>query len=322
MSSLRICTTPPVKVYHHHAFCLGIILTEPEGFKWILNNYIQVCYYNNMPYYAFDYYMDYPTCQPVFEREHINDDMFVMSKIKVMKYIINALNTGRYVTACVDEFYIPERSAYMYSHFDHNILIYGYDNVTKKFNTCGYNDQGKYKQLEISYSDIKKSSPHDIDLLKIRKGFEYQVNIEDVIRQIRQYLNLENTAQVGAYPKEGLYVGLNACIELQDNFYKDSQELKQLDMRPVCLLFEHKKLMYERIKYIGKTYSIDVEKVLQQYDTIVKQSEILKQMVLKYEIRRSIEVGIAIDKKFSRIFAEEKECLEEFLNLCYNLVNG
>ncbi len=300
---LPVNKNPPVKTYHHHAFGLGILTTNPEAMNWVYDNYILLSYYPKGGILTFDFYMDYIYCQPVFEREYLSDEMLKASKVNVMKYIHNALEREYYVVACVNEFYIPDREAYKTFSFQHNILIYGYDNHKKIFYTMGYNEKGKYTDGQVTYSEMKTANPNRIELLKIREGFEYKIHEENVVRQLKEFYGIQDITPVGSYPEEGRLVGMDALIGLKEYIHECIHKGDSIDIRPLSILQQHSKLMLARIK---KCNAIDV-KVVEIYTEIDKYTEGIYLKTLMYNIRISEKIGNEIVNIWSAFFEKEKE---------------
>ncbi len=295
---LDINKKPPVKTYNHHAFGTGIITSIEQGKNWMYNNYIQLSFYPKDGPLTFDFYMDYIYNQPVFDMEYFSEETSKMLKWNPVKLFVNALDRDRYVECCVDEYFIPEREAYMRYHFRHNILIYGYDDCKKEFYTIGYDDTGKYCEHIVAFKQMVKAKPIYIHLLKLRKELDYELDVNYIEHQIKQYNDEIPIEPVGSYPKDGRYVGVNAVNALCDYICDCVSNEEAIDIRPISVLMEHRRLMLERYQTIG--LKIDNKQVIQEIKKQVEECEKLRNRVMMYNSRQSDKDATAILELQSR----------------------
>ncbi len=282
---LPIDINPPVKTYNHHAFGLGILLTDSESIKWIFNNYILLSYYPEGGLLTFDFYMDYIYCQPVFEREHIDDDMLSKCKIDIVKMIQIALDTGRYVIMCVNELFIPNTEAYHNYNFRHNIMVYGYDKKKKTFLIMGYDENSKSASWEVGFKDIKAAAPDQITFLRPHNSYDFSVNPTRIIDQTAMFYGKKELEPVGSYPSKGRYVGIAAIKKLFEDVAEIVHEGEPVDVRPFSLIKEHSELMSLRYNYLCSIKAIKTD--LKLLDELNKASEALKNRVMLYNVRMS-----------------------------------
>lgn len=282
---LDVNKNPPIKTYNHHAFGTGIITSIDKGMNWIYNNYIQLSYYPEESPFTFEFYMDYIYNQPVFDREYYSDETMKMMKFNPVKFIVSALSQEKYVECCVDEYHISKRDAYMTYHFIHNILIYGFDDAKKEFYTMGYDENNKYTEHIIPYKQLLKATPSRIHLLKFRKNLDYDLAIGYIDRQIKQYNGDIELDPVGSYPKEGRVVGVEAVNALCDYICECVENEEAIDIRPIHILFEHRKLMLERLNLLASCDYIS-EKIVDEFSVQVQNCEKLRNRVLLYNVRQ------------------------------------
>ncbi|BCJ95338.1 hypothetical protein acsn021_29070 [Anaerocolumna cellulosilytica] len=315
--SLNFNPAVPIKVYQHHAYTLGILLNSEKEYMWLYNNYIQLAFTKSLGWDSFNFYMDYITHQPVFTREHLSDSLLKSNHIKALDYIFNALNEGKYVLACVDEFYIPNRRAYQKFNYVHDILIYGYDDELMEFEVAGYDDRMNYSITKVPYKNMELSKPQYIDILSVNSKYPFEMNIKSILLQLKQYINEIDNLLLGDMYRSDRTYGIEACLDILD-MYKEEFRLNHLcDIRPIYLLVEHKECMYKRIELINKIYNIKPE---EDYYYIVEGFLILKNLLLKYNYTqsdRSIDVFV---EKFHKYIMEEKRYLNTYISLVSNLL--
>lgn len=290
---LELNKEPPIKTYNHHAFGTGIITTIEEGKNWIYNNYILLSYYPKDGLLSFDFYMDYIYCQPVFDRESFSDETMRCVKWNPVKLFVDAINRRKYVICCVDEYYIPNREAYRQYHFKHNIIIFGYDDVAKVFYTAGYDDEEKYSFHKITYKQLRQASPSKVNILKFRTESDYELSITYIDRQIKQYNGDAFLEPVGSYPKEGRLVGIAAVNAMLDDVCKNIKEGEPIDIRPINILWEHRKLMRERLQKL-ESLGIISKEIAEEFDIQVQNCERLRNRTFLYNRRQSEKDGASL----------------------------
>lgn len=281
---LQLNTEPPVSVYNHHAFGTGIITTAPWGMNWIYNNYIMLGFYPDEGALTFDFYMDYIYCQPVFDREFLSNSIIRYIKEKPESLVISQVNEGKYVECCVDEYYIPNREAYKTYHFIHNLLIYGYDDNKKLFYTAGYDENGKYTADTLSYKIFRASLPGKFNILKFRDDMNCELCPSYIQRQLMQYNGEIPADPVGSYPAAGRTIGIYAVDSLMDYIQNCVSSGEEADMRPTGILYNHRRLMCERMELMEKAGFADTEALNSAKDQL-KLCEMLKNRQMLYNMR-------------------------------------
>lgn len=284
MKVLELNTNPPVSVYNHHAFGTGIITTASWGMNWIYNNYIILGFYPDESPLTFDFYMDYIYCQPVFDREFLSDSVLKYIKEKPDKLAVSQIEEGKYVECCVDEYFIPNREAYKTYHFRHNLLIYGYDDNKKVFYTAGYDGNGKYTADLLEYKVFRAASPGKFNILKFRNDMNCELYPEYIQRQIMQYNGEIPEEPVGSYPSKGRTLGIQAVDSLMEYIQNCVSDNEVADMRPTSVLYNHRKLMNERMKHMAKVGLADNPAVNASKEQL-KLCEQLKNRQMLYNMR-------------------------------------
>jgi hypothetical protein len=319
MSLLELNINPDIRGYQHHAFTLGIILKEKENYFWLYNNYIQLVYSKKGGLDTFNFNMEFATHQTPFIRNTLDDYLLDLLSIDKIDYIITALEHGKYVEMCVDEYYIPHRRAYMKQHFIHDILIYGYDTVDKCFTAIGYDDNMQYSVTKIPTELLRESKPTYLELLELKSNYKYCLDIPRILLHVGQYLNLIPDYLQGDQYYDDIKFGLEACYSLFESY---SELLDQLEICPIVqvyLFMEHKKCMYLRMKYIFNTYNLNEETLLEKYNENVNNAVKLLNLIIKYNFRASTDTANRIKKYFLKIIDNERSLLTEFYKILENI---
>jgi hypothetical protein len=264
---------------------------------------------------------------------------FLKPKNSIINFLIDSVSSGYYVYFHVDEFYLRDRSSYQKSHFCHDILISGYNNIKEVFSISGYDKSHHFRNSEASYYEIlygfinvdyqsilEKFPEYPVEyihLLKINNQLmEDSIDIKAFIMDIEDYLNGTNsTSSSNPFYKDGLSYGIN----IYNNFIKYLELLKngvhlKLDIRPFHLLYEHKKIMRMRIEYfnVSGTNLKKRESLLDSFKFIEKTSLIIKNLFMKYLFNKENSELDRITLALNSMMEREKESLYKLLqNLQY-----
>jgi hypothetical protein len=208
---LELEENPPVKPFHFYAYPLSMVLSRPEGYLWLYNNFIQVYCCPDLGPWEFKLKEISLTNHPALGHEYLPAACYDRFKINVLEYIKFGLEIKRFVYIRSDEFYNPERSSYQQHHFRHDLLIYGYADDIESFMVIGYDKTGHYKKSLFSYTDFLLSEPGDIHFFRLNEGYLQilRLDIPNIVIQVRQYLNLAE--QTHAYGNSRVSVTFFDC---------------------------------------------------------------------------------------------------------------
>ncbi len=199
---------------------------------------------------------------------------------------------------------------YCRQHFEHNILIYGIHN--NRFCVAGYNERQHFSYFEVPKNNIIRSKPQKITLLTLREDYEYRLDRYYIIKQLKQFINMEPVDPVGAYKKDGQLLGLDACEELEKKLINDVDQNFLIELRPFYLVRDHCRVMLERMRILlegtdnGKT-------LVDNYAHSVKKYEIFLLSLIKYNLSKDVENKVKIQKDFQRWIYDERRYICQFI---------
>ncbi|MCL5071400.1 MAG: hypothetical protein M1308_10970, partial [Actinobacteria bacterium] len=105
-------------------------------------------------------------------------------------------------------------------------------------------------------------------------------------------------------------------------FYSDFLDNKiSFDLRPLHLLWEHKKVMLLRMSYMQNVKNIQgLSKILVDYSEIERKSLILRNKLIKYNISNNTDTLVDINKQLTELAEKEKELLYSFYNVILKII--
>ena len=331
---------PMITTYTQHAHLLTIIGNYKFTYPWIFSNYIQL--YINKDYIKHswsDFYFPFPyelrpsdTCKWITSQK-IQRDVVFNKWGTFLNLIIDCINSDTYIHAMIDNYYIPFKENYLIRHFLHDILIVGYDLNKKVVFGYEFSEQGRYCCKEISFNNITKAfqvydtenNPDYLNktiyLYRINEDSDYMFDIRNIINSIKAYLYAKVPEYWEMYNNENrdeVVFGVDIYGVLKDYSIRNSQmESSYIDIRPYYLLYDHKKLMAIRIKYLlENNYLLKInETILDRFSKLEEKTRRIIYLLLKYNETKQIGIINRITIFLREIEIEEKEALTNLIDL-------
>ena len=317
MKKILPITIPPIVGYLHHAYPLSILANWTAYLPWFHSNYIQLYCPQNLQNLSnrtlkFNFYRrpdQRISFSPYLKVHILNRDLIFKSPTDIVPFIIACIDKGYYVQSTVDEYFLPDSAAYQKRHFVHETLIYGYDN--QNFVGLGYNKTGDYAAYQIAFAELTQAIVHanltghyDSDGLRLftyDPHAQYDFDIHLVREQLDDFLYARNTSErfrMLLNPYDGAY-GLATYPCLKSYIGSFLHPPFSFDIRPAHILWEHKKCMVDRLKYLEDQGYLKSEYGFSvQYDELARKTGILRMMLLKFKITRS---AVLIHRVFSNL---------------------
>jgi hypothetical protein len=227
---------------------------------------------------------------------------FLPSESEIIGYIRGKIDLGFYVLINFDEYYLPVKQWYQKEHFTHNSMIFGYDDRGQKFRAMGFNAGELFTEISINYANVAqayeagknyyhRSAPwaehNAVELLKLKEfKYEYPFDIRRFLGKLERYLSATGDSSIiFSYnwdPNKVAY-GIDVYRILVECLEKLLQGQFNIDYRAIHLLYEHKKGLYQRLRYVLEKYQIGgtLEEKIQEYLPIVDQVGAIRRKFLE-----------------------------------------
>lgn len=341
INTLPICFPPPSLVYGHIFIPLSIILGHENTEEWVLSNYIQLCapsscykygeadveFLNFFPKYFSDF-------ESFYLRTHnLDESILKLTEDNLIDNIINWIDNGYYIETFLNECEIEgtflNKSQIVRINEQ---LVYGYDKTARIFKMTMFNAKSQFTKMDISFDVFKKvffskkgkelccnsnwvsvGDEYGLVLYRFREDIRYKFDIENVILQLEEYLNSTNSAIRLSWltqEKRDFVFGM----DVYDSLIKwlDLHEDEYLDNRSAFGLWDHKKMMLKRLEYLEKNCYLS-RNYSEEYKTIVKMSDNVRLLVMKYNVVRKRNVIDSIIKALKSMKEYENKLLSEVL---------
>lgn len=320
----------PIIGYLHHAYILSIIGTDDRYLPWYYSNYIQLRFdrstedWRHTDYFNF-YNYDFAVDQiPALETNRIPYDLLDAAVPDALSFFIHAIDNGYYLYLFTDQFYIPEHPYYRRTHFVHDMFLYGYDQETELFYTRGFDRQNMYRDYTIPFADFMDSyrfaemelrEKQCVYLLRKRDEIPYPFNAALVADLLEEYLSSVDSSYrlATSRPSRDFAYGVETYGSLHGMLNLIREE-GHADIRPFHLLWEHKKCMLARIRYMEEQGYLPAEDGLSAaYAKVEESSQAIRYLLMKYSFTQQDGELAKIGRRLDEMADNERSVLGKML---------
>lgn len=332
---LPVTRNPLITSWQWHATLFSILSEDDNAKKWIYSNYIQLRSFKVEEIFTGDeiLFADMiPGTSSLKACPYLVTSLMTKSQIEcycgdIVDFIIKTLDLGGYVYGVFDEAKILSDYSVDYK-FPHELFIYGYNRDKKYFYTGDFTFKERYSHNTVSFEELRKGydaiSPDEDHMFRddymghrglyvIFKNTEnpvYEVDIEFIKESIFEYLNSVNTKKKYRMLRnvhDNTTYGISVLDAVYDRLMEQvNMEEPDFDIRAIHVLYDHKKLMYERIKYLMERGYIAYDaELLDNYSLVVKNMLTARNLLIKISITENMEDASRFKMYFG--IAREKE---------------
>jgi hypothetical protein len=318
-----------------HATLFSILSGDDNAKKWIFSNYIQLRCYNIEEIFTGDDILltdIMPGSSSLKECPYLITSLLTNQQIEsycgnIIDFIIKTIDLDGYVYGVFDEARILSDIDVDYK-FPHELFIYGYDMDKEIFYVGDFTFQDKYSYNTVSFEDVRRgyeviSAPEDHMFKDDYKGtrglFVIQKNVNTVyydvdtalIRDtIREYLSSADTKNHFRMMRNRFNdttFGIKVYDRVLDRIHLQMEKKEpDFDVRALHIMYDHKVLMYERIKYLMANGYLNYDQdILDTYQLVVKNMLTARNLLIKISINGKLNDASRFKMYFS--IAKEKE---------------
>ena len=323
---------PILNAYPHHANIIAILNSNPNEMPILFNHYTQLVYNTEIDRLDFSIGMHIPSFiknYPLIYSHSISRS-FVSKKWKsITEFIMECINDGYYVQFIVDTYHIGAyEEFYNRIHFEHNILIYGYNQVEDIFYAADSFVHGKYSFECVSFSELEKSYsknlPYDwldgIVLLKVKDDpyTAFWYDVEHIAVEIENYLESEPSAMINIFEtgrrNELLhYYGVTVYDKIAEYIQHNRTFNFEYDIRIFYVLLDHKHYLQYMLYELYKVKRVErADYYYNRFRELESDTQKLINAVLKYNVTAEDSILDMIINKLQEIKEKEKEILKEY----------
>lgn len=335
-SKLPVCY-PMITTYTQHAHLLTILTGNEFTYDWIFSNYIQLYINKDYEHNWGDFYFPFPyelrpsdTCKWIISKK-IGKDLILKKWRTIIDFVIDSIDMGNYIHTMINNFYIPLSQAYKKYNYRHDIFIYGYNTKERILYVSDFFATGKYSFEEISFTDFEKAYSADhlaansdylnglVYLYSLNKECDYKFDINNIISSLKAYYNCNTPEYWLMYNNENIgniVFGNQIYTTLSNYISKAINGNADIDLRPFYLLYDHKKIMLLRIKYLNQKgyFSECYEKSINDLTIIEEQCRLLVSLVIKYNITKNTKLINKAINVLNLVKNQENDILLQYIS--------
>lgn len=235
--------------------------------------------------------------------------------------ICRYLDAGRYVEIYLNEKYIPGAVNYQKKDHIHENLCYGYDENNRVVYLVNI-AVGKPNFIRSSIDDFENGFLFNggnrfVHTLNFNPDEEYyRLNIQYMVSNLEKYLNGTNISEsfgfCSATENKTYGMALYDMLMTDDGVFKLAG-----DERMAYLLFEHKKIMRDRVRFLydRRQLAKDVfSKLYAGFQENYRISEILLNVVLKNKVKPSCDIDVRLRGLLNRLKSSELCLISEMID--------
>ena len=313
---------PMYSTYHHQGACTATLVNNPSVKNWHLNQVtILTCtqkFLNGFTTPEIGIADSSWRTNPYLDKKWYNMEFLGGYTNVVIRKLLDA---GYYVCfSGIDDYYIDGKSWYHKRHFEHDGCICGYDRENKTFCIYAYDQNWIYRKFwapQKSFdaarrAQFKKGRYGEICGIKPKED-QIAFSHETALKKIAEYLD----SNMEKYPENP--TGIARGIVVHDyiakyigKLYDGSIPYEKMDPRVFRMIWEHKKVMLERIQSIEETLSLD-HSISDAYKTLVREADNCRMLYAAHHMKERKWSLLTIQKNLLSMKAREQELLTALL---------
>ncbi len=335
-------TQPIIASNTEHGYLLSGVQTSSLSTPWLMNNFIhQVVHGINLkPDMNFYPIVDHVTC-PCIDYLRISKEIISKKWSTIIEFLTEHIDKNYYIIIHLDWYYVS--SSYMYEsvHYEHPVLIYGYNKMTNEFNIGDFDKNKKFSFTKLVFNEVENGFYSnrnirkrtfnterflyidDIILYRNRSSMNYEIKRDIIKNGIFDYMTSKNVSlryAMGDYSYFNSAVfGIDALDMVRKLINIGIDEVKdyKIKYKFISVPLERTNLMRERIKLLGLNDSRSATNTIQdQIEEIYTMYLNLKYITIKFNLSKEKELSSkAIDNILRKIINKEKKFYTELFDL-------
>lgn len=308
--------------YKFHPLKIGVLVEARNNYRnWMASNYIQL--YMKEPVLhqrMIDYYSGPTKHYKNFYTSHFLDVSFAystnekMTSFQTALYIANKLKEKSYLITELDHYFIPKTDAFCKFQYYHEVLIYGIDWAKRKYHVMGYGGQSSIFTYTLDFGELHRAmNKTEIRWILCRVDTNhnnYGINTDIIVKHLSDYLSSYNSEKDIANLVPGQFVMVYG-IDVMNYLIENDEDLFIFcnDTRLSYLLYEHKKMMFDRILYLEENEAMsdcDMDEIVRMLKKNIEISGIIKNAILMNALSNNKKVTMQKVKGYLQQLVENE----------------
>lgn len=291
---------PVVRCYHNLAFPLCFIQGNAEKLEkditpWLIGKYLN-CMFDEKVYDN-----KYEICmndwwgheEHVIFHQHICmfKHIYINLKIDILQFVKKIIDQECYISGSYNEKYIPGKEAYRIKDYNHDYLVYGYNDEKQVLYSVGYLANRKFVAFEIPYQNFidslfcNSTEKLEFNIWNYNSEFQFKADYERIKRGLNDYITSSNS--YGTH--DGRSYGINANKKLIEFIYARASRPGRnlIDDRYTRAFFEQKTIQNICVQHLCNEKIISLcDKDLKLMHEIYLKANSIYLLVIKYNMSK------------------------------------
>lgn len=304
---------PQITSYPAIAYLLSIIENDVNTHEWIYSHYIQIV---NKDFEESDPIRGTFTDDiaankcPFIKMQYLKKEEMLNIYGTFKKFATCEIENGKYIVINCDHYYIPCSAYYKKAHVRHELFIYGVDIEKEIFYVADFFKNSKYSFEEVPCNNVEEAF---IGFEKIKKEFDnfeiimdqklsntYFLDIQKIRNDLVEYIDSSSCSK---------RFGRNVVAAYGISYYKAMKKhcvANIMDIREAYVLYDHKRIMVNRLKYLKQIYKTNLfDGIINEFLILGQKLYLLMMLYLKYSLINDHEILLKI--KFLIDIIEDKD---------------
>ena len=298
---------PGFSTFHGQAAAGAILSGNPSVWNFFLNNAVDLkCNTKFLTGYStLDLGVDrsdFSEC-PAIDKRMCHMEFLEGYTEQIIK---NFLKHGFYVFFDgVDDYYMDGKTWFRERHFSHDGTVHGYDSADDTFHIYAYDSSWKLSSFKVPVKSFKKgrgsagSKGVIFGIAPHRKPVEIDRGL--ICEKLKDYLKSREDRDL----IRGILVH-RYLLKFLDMHISGEIPYEKLDRRVFRLLWEHKRVMHERLRKAG-----GLDDIAEGYGTVVSEADSMRLLYAVYHRKYNGNLLPEVRKKLERIDSLENRLLRE-----------
>lgn len=330
--------SPIIRTYLNHAYPFGIVeghFGKNFASELMCDIYVNCLYSredrNNFYQHPEDGWFE--ECGLIKHESYVCRDKTKECVQEAIKEARRKLSNGQYVYAAPNEGYISAVSQGKKYDFDHECLLYGFDDDAGVYMSAGYINR-MYVPYTIPYDEYEaallnmQNSVVELLFYSVNKTYTFPgINAKNVADRLSEYYNsyipeFLSRQELSQYISSGmLKFGHNAWKELAIYLEDIGNGHKQVDMRYTRSFMDHKQLMKIRIDKLYEKGFISDNALVQAASECYSKAQSAMSLAMKYNITGDLNALMRAVQKIQDVNKKEEGYLNKVISELRNVTS-
>ncbi|MWC31171.1 hypothetical protein [Paenibacillus sp. MMS18-CY102] len=311
---LPINQTPILNCRMHYAFMLAIITTMDNHEPWLFSNFINLqC---NKAETISDLNNELRFCKsdsPIYysamiDLEVMKAPTFNKLNCSILNVVRNAIADKKYVYMFANKFHIPMSPFYQEVSVTQDLLVYGVDEEKGIYYILCYNKNKQFTTIEVSFADMELAVQHseyafwNNTMYFIQcpdASFEFRVRVTEVDMDLllQELIDYKESTCRSEVVKQNLntdYYDFGISIYEMIKGYIAYMHANYEHFDPLIALttlWEHKKLMHARVRYLKEKQLIDApSRLVEEFEQLESKAAALRNIAIKMKLLNRLDL--------------------------------